>query len=113
MVAEKPGRPGTALAQCFEVVDGVTDRGRVPGLVQEGEVVGQMQLVAGVDVFDDSPEVVDIDLPDQHPVVVLIDHGADPAQAVMDRGPVLVVPHLGFPRWGSWLSRSSGSLAIL
>jgi hypothetical protein len=80
------------------LIDRGSDRRRVPGQVREGEVVGHVQLVARVDVLDEPREVINVDLPHEHPVVVLIDHRANPAQTVVDRRPVLVVAHLGFPR---------------
>ena len=50
-----------------------------------------MELVAGLEVADDPVQVLERDLADDHPVLVLVDDPADAAQALVDRLPVLVV----------------------
>jgi len=52
----------------------------------------EVQLVAAVEEAHDPVQVVQRDLADDHPVVVLVDDAADRAQPVVHRLPVLVVP---------------------
>ncbi len=92
VVGEEPRRPRRAIGERLEVVDRRAERVRVPRQLDEDEVVREMQLVAGGEVADDAMQVLQRDLADDHPVVVLVDHAADPAQALVDRVPVLVVP---------------------
>ena len=95
VVAEEPRRPGRLLRQRLEVGDRRGVGLGVPRLVDEDEVVRQVQLVAGLEVADDAVQVLQRHLPHEHPVVVFVDHLADPAQVAVDRLPVLVVPARG------------------
>ena len=91
MVLQEPGWPGRHLSQVDEVLHRRADRCCPPGEVEEDEVVREVQLVSGVDVLHDPAQVHQVDLADEHPVVILVDDGPDPAQPIVDGGPVLVV----------------------
>ena len=95
MVFQEPGRPGGLLGQLGELLHRCPERRRLPGEVEEDEVVGQVQLVPGVDVLHQPAEIQQVDLAHDDPVLVLVDDGADLAQARMDRRPVLVMANTG------------------
>jgi hypothetical protein len=102
MILQEPGRPGRDLGQLGEFLHRRAVRRRLPRQVEEDEVVGQVQLVSGVDVLHQLLQVEQVDLAHDHPVVILLDDGPDPPQAVVDGGPVLVVlqPGLVVPQLG-------------
>jgi hypothetical protein len=91
MVGQEPRRPGGLGRQGLEVVDRGAEGLGVPGQVEEDEVVRQVQLVAGVEVAHHPMEVQQVDLAHDYPVRVLVDDPPDPAHAVVDGVPVLVV----------------------
>ena len=95
MVFQEPGRPGGMLGQLGELLHRCPERRRLPGKVEEDEVVGQVQLVPGVDVFHEPAEIQQVDLAHDDPVLVLVDDGADLAQALVDGWPVLVMAEAG------------------
>ena len=92
VVVETPGRPAGFARQVLELVDRRTEAARRPGQVQEEEVVGQVELVAGDHVAGERALVQDVNLADRDAVAVeLLEHPADRGEARMHRGPILVV----------------------
>ena len=92
VVVETPGRPARFARQVLELVDRRTEAGRRPGQVQEEEVVGQVELVAGDHVAGERALVQDVNLADRDAVAVeLLEDPADRGEARMHRGPILVV----------------------
>ncbi len=95
MILHEPRWPGRTLGELGERLHRRADRRRLPGEMEEDEVVRQVQFVPGVDVPRDLAEVQQVDLAHDHPLVVLIDNGPDPSQPLVDGGPVLVMAQAG------------------
>jgi hypothetical protein len=95
VVVQTPGRPHLRLGQRAELVDDRAEALGAPRLQQQVEVVDHVQLVARVDVLHE-PGLVGVDLADGDALaVVALEHGAQPAQALVDGGPVLAVRAAG------------------
>jgi hypothetical protein len=79
--APGPAWDGRRLGQVGELLHRGPQRRRPPGQVEEDEVVGEVQFVSGIDVFHQAAQVQQVDLADEHPVVVLLDDGPLPSCA--------------------------------
>ena len=97
VVGQEPRRPRRLGRELLEAVDRLAEGGGLPRQVQEHEVVREVQLVAAVDIRDDPVQVEQVHLTDEHPVVVLVHHRAQPPQPLVDRRlPVLEGHRLAF-----------------
>lgn len=92
VVLEQPRRPRDRRRDPDELLDRRPERIRPPRQSDEHEVVGEVQLLATVDVRGDPRQLVEVHLADEHPLIVLVGDAAQLPEPFVDRRhPVLVM----------------------